>query len=362
MFLNDRQFMTRALELAIKGEGSVNPNPLVGAVVVVDSKIAGEGWHQQFGGPHAEVIALDQAGGAANGSTLYVTLEPCCHHGETPPCTQRIIQSGVSRVVVATRDPNPVNNGKGLTELRDAGIEVVENVMEQEANQQNEIFRTFMIRHRPFAHLKLAISLDGRIATKTRDAKWISSEASRVRAHEMRRKCAAILVGVGTVLSDNPMLDVRHVEGADPRPIVLDPSGRIPNTSRLLQADRAPIIATHAMPQETEIILREQGAKIWRLPATNGSLDLQQLMTQLAEERVDSILIEGGGETAASFLNAGLVDKVSLFIAPLIIGGRQAIPSVGGEGIEVMADALHLHRVTTEWCGPDLLYEGYLNE
>lgn len=362
MLLNDRDFMALALKLAVKGEGAVNPNPLVGAVIVQGSNIVGQGWHKQFGGPHAEINALDEAGAASRGGTLYVTLEPCCHHGKTPPCTQRIIQAGIRKVVVATRDPNPEINGKGLAELRAAGIEVLEGVMECEARQQNEIFLKFMTENLPFVHLKLAISLDGRIATKTGDAKWISGEESRVRAHEMRRKYAAILVGVGTVLSDDPLLDVRHVQGKDPRPIVLDPSGRIPKIARLLQAGRAPILATHTMSQESETFLREKGATVWRLPSAHGSLDLHQLLAQVAEEGLDSVLIEGGGETAAGFLNAGLVDKVSLFIAPLLIGGTQAIPSIGGEGIEFMANAIHLHQVTTEWCGPDLLYSGYLSK
>jgi len=351
--------MARALELAAKGEGSVNPNPLVGAVVVADAQIVGEGWHKQFGGPHAEVHALNEAGAASSGATLYVSLEPCCHHGKTPPCTDRIIAAGIRKVVVATRDPNPAVNGKGLAILKAAGIDVLESVMEQEAKQQNEIFFTSMTQHRPFVHLKLAMSLDGRIATKTGDAKWISGEASRVRAHEMRRKYAAILVGVGTVTADNPMLDVRHVEGINPRPIVLDPTGRIPLSARLLTSGRAPIIVTHSMSEESEIALKEKGAEVWRLPLVNGSLDLPQLLRQLAEAGLDSILIEGGGETAAGFLNTGLVDKVSLFMAPLFIGGRQAVPSIGGEGIDAMAQAIHLHRVSTEWLGEDLLYTGY---
>lgn len=360
--MNDREFMARALELAVKGEGAVNPNPMVGAVVVAGSAIVGAGWHHQFGGPHAEIHALNEAGEAAIGSTLYVTLEPCCHYGKTPPCTERIIQSGIRRLVVATRDPNPAVNGNGLTQLRDAGIEVLEGVLEDEARQQNEIFFTFIRKGSPFVELKLAMSLDGRIATKTGDAKWISGEASRMHAHKMRRKYAAILVGVGTVASDDPRLDVRHVEGPNPRPIVLDPTGRIPLSAKLLSNDRAPIIVTHSMSEETETALREAGAQVWRLPLIEDSLDLTQLVVRIAEAGLDSILIEGGGETAASFLNAGLVDKVSLFMAPLFIGGRQAIPSIGGEGIECMSEAIHLHRVTTAWCGPDLLYTGYTTE
>lgn len=360
--MNDRGLMALALELASRGEGTVNPNPLVGAVVVQGSNIVGQGYHRQCGRPHAEIYALDDAGDMARGATLYVTLEPCCHHGKTPPCTDRIIQAGIHKVVVATRDPNPLNNGRGLAVLNNAGIEVVEGVMKQEAIEQNEIFFTFMTKHRPFVHLKLAISLDGRIATKAGDSKWISGEKSRIRAHTMRRKHAAILVGIGTVISDDPSLDVRHVSGPNPRPIIMDPSGRMPESARLLmQPSRSPIIVTHAISADKKHMLEEKGATIWQLPGTDGRIDLQQLSFRLAEEKLDSLLIEGGGETAAGFLNAGLVDKVSMFIAPLIIGGADAIPAVGGTGIKSISEAIRLHRVTTEWLGPDLLYTGYLS-
>ncbi|MFC2083289.1 bifunctional diaminohydroxyphosphoribosylaminopyrimidine deaminase/5-amino-6-(5-phosphoribosylamino)uracil reductase RibD [Candidatus Bipolaricaulota bacterium] len=360
--MSDARWMHLALEQAGRGLGRVNPNPIVGAVVVRDGEVVGQGAHLEFGGPHAEVNALDEAGEAARGATLYVTLEPCCHHGKTPPCTQRIIQAGIRRVVVAARDPNSLINGKGICALRDASIEVVEGVMQQEALHQNEIFFTFIIKQRPFVHLKLAMSIDGRIATKTGDSKWISSEESRVRAHDMRRKYATILVGVGTVVSDDPSLSVRHVSGPDPRPIVLDPTGRIPLTSRLLTGAQSPILATHSMSDEKERQVMASGAIVWRLPLENQSLDLQELLDRLFTADLDSVLIEGGGTTAATFLAAGLVDKISVFIAPLIIGGVDAVPGVGGQGAERIVDALRLHRVTTEWCGPDLLYTGYTAE
>jgi len=360
--VNDRDFMALALKLAAHGEGFVNPNPLVGAVVVKDSKIVGQGWHQSFGGPHAEIFALDEAGDAARGATLYITLEPCCHYGKTPPCTDRIIQAGIRRVVIATQDRNPVNDGKGMAALRAAGIEVVDDVLRDEARVQNEVFLKFITTGLPFVHLKLATTLDGRIATKTGDAKWISGEDSRIRAHQMRKKYASILVGVGTVLADDPSLNVRHVVGMNPRPIVLDPAGRIPLSARLLLGSRNPIVVTQGMPEEKEGQLVAAGADVWRIEAANGAFNLRVLLERLGEANVDSVMIEGGGVTAARFLDAGLVDKISVFIAPLIIGGRDAIPSVGGVGIERMSEALHLHRVTTEWSGADLLYTGYVGE
>lgn len=355
----DAEWMRLALELAALGEGDVHPNPLVGAVVVSEGRVVGRGYHRRFGGPHAEIFALDEAGAAARGATLYVTLEPCCHHGKTPPCTDRIVAAGVRQVVVAARDPNPEIDGRGIQCLLNAGIEVVEGVLSDEAQHQNEIFFAFARRRRPFVQLKLAISLDGRIATKTGDAQWISSEASRREAHRLRRKFMSVLVGVRTVLGDDPLLTVRHVVGPNPVPVVLDRRGRFPPTARLLDAHPSPIVATATMPTGLEQQLCARGARVWRLRDAAGGVDLPRLLALLAEHGIDSVLIEGGGETAATFLDAGLVDKVSLFIAPILIGGRGAVAAVGGAGAERVADALRLQRITTEWTGPDLLYEGY---
>jgi len=238
----DAEWMRLALELAELGEGDVHPNPLVGAVVASEDRVVGRGYHRRFGGPHAEVFALDEAGEAARGATLYVTLEPCCHHGKTPPCTDRIIAAGVRRVVAAARDPNPEVDGGGIASLRAAGIDVTEGVLHDEARRQNEIFFTFVERRRPFVQLKLAVSLDGRIATKTGDSQWISSEASRTDVHRLRRKFMSVLVGVQTVLSDDPLLTVRHVVGPNPVPIVLDRRGRFPPSARLLDAHASPIM------------------------------------------------------------------------------------------------------------------------
>jgi diaminohydroxyphosphoribosylaminopyrimidine deaminase/5-amino-6-(5-phosphoribosylamino)uracil reductase len=356
----DAEWMRLALQLAALGEGDVHPNPLVGAILIKEGAVVGRGYHRRFGGPHAETFALNEAGDAAREATLYLTLEPCCHHGKTPPCTDRIIAAGVRRVVVAVRDPNPQVDGKGIARLQNAGIDVTEGVLEDEAERQNEIFFTFVRRRRPFVQLKLATSLDGRIATKTGDSKWISSEASRIEAHRLRRKFMAVLVGVQTILTDDPVLTVRHVPGTDPVPIALDRTGRIPPTARFLDAHDSPIVVTAAMSAALEEALLSRGARVWRLSDAGQSLDLSGLLARLAAEGIDSVLIEGGGETAAPFLDARLVDKVSIFVAPLLIGGRGAVPAIGGPGVERIADALRLERVTTEWIGPDLLYSGYV--
>lgn len=357
--MTDTKWMRLALDLAELGEGEVHPNPLVGAVVVREGRVVGRGYHRRFGGPHAEVFALDEAADAARGATLYVTLEPCCHHGKTPPCTDRIIATGIRRVVLAAGDPNPAVDGGGIRCLRAAGIEVTEGVLCEEAERQNEIFFAFARRRRPFVQLKLAISVDGRIATKTGDARWISSEASRIEAHRLRRRFMAIAVGVRTVLQDDPLLTVRHVVGPDPVPVVLDRIGRFPVSARLLRAHASPIVATASMPDTLGRELRSRGARVWRLAREDGRIDLGRLLERLAEEEVDSLLIEGGGETAAAFLDADAVDKVSLFIAPILIGGRGAVPAVGGPGAERIVDALHLERVAVTRVGDDILYTGY---
>ncbi len=357
--VDDERFMRIALGLARKGEGETNPNPIVGAVVVKDGHIVGEGDHHSFGGPHAEVFALDEAGDAARGATLYVTLEPCSHHGKTPPCTERIIAAKIARVIIACRDPNPLVDGHGIEKMRAAGIEVTEGVLEEEARRANEIFFKFITTGRPFVQLKLAESLDGKIATRTGDAKWISGADSRAEVHRLRRRFAAVLVGVGTVVSDDPRLTVRHVVGRDPLRIVLDGRGRIPLAATLLREEGRTIVVTATMAREKEEALLSLGTEVWRPPGNEGNIDLSAFLQRLGEENIDSLLVEGGGETAAAFLEASLVDKVAFFIAPILIGGRDAIPTIGGAGAEQVSEALHLKRVEIERIGEDLLVTGY---
>jgi diaminohydroxyphosphoribosylaminopyrimidine deaminase / 5-amino-6-(5-phosphoribosylamino)uracil reductase len=357
--MNDEHWMRLALELAELGLGGVHPNPLVGAVLVKDGLLVGRGAHRSFGGPHAEIFALDEAGVNARDATLYVTLEPCCHYGKTPPCTDRIIAAGVRRVVYAVEDPNPQVCGQGAARLRAAGIEVEDGLLRDFAEQQNELFLTFARRRTPFVELKLAMSLDGRIATKTGDATWITGEASRIEGHRLRRKHAAIVVGVATVIRDDPQLTVRHVEGRDPVPIVLDSTGRIPLHATLLHTPSRAVVATCAMPEPVEKRIAATGARVWRLPADRGRISIHALLQRMAEDHLTSLLVEGGGEVAASFLEAGVVDKVSFFYAPILIGGRDAVPGVGGAGIGRMADALRLERVETRSLGEDLYLTGY---
>jgi len=355
----DERYIRFALELAHRGEGYTNPNPIVGAVVVKDGEVIGQGWHRRFGGPHAEVFALEEAGEDAAGATIYVTLEPCSHYGKTPPCTDRIIEAGISRVVVACRDPNPLVNGKGIEKLREAGIEVAEGVLEEEAVRANEIFFKFIRTRLPFVQLKLAESLDGRIATRTGDSKWVAGEEARTEVHRLRRRFAAVLVGANTVINDDPLLTVRHVEGPNPVRVVLDGRGRIPADARMFSEEGRTIVATAAMSEGKEEDLRELGVEVWRLPGDDTRVDLWELLVRIGKEDLDSLLVEGGGETAAAFLEAGFVDKVSLFIAPIIIGGRDAIPAVGGGGVERVSEALELKDVETAELGRDLLITGY---
>ncbi|MCD6495292.1 bifunctional diaminohydroxyphosphoribosylaminopyrimidine deaminase/5-amino-6-(5-phosphoribosylamino)uracil reductase RibD [Candidatus Bipolaricaulota bacterium] len=356
----DERYMRLAIELAHKGEGYTNPNPIVGAVVVKDGTIVGQGYHHEFGGPHAEVFALEEAGENVAGATIYVTLEPCSHYGKTPPCADRIIAAGIRRAVVACRDPNPVVNGKGIEKMRVAGIEITEGVLEGEARRANEIFFKYVQSGLPFVQLKLAQSLDGRIATRTGDSTWISGEESRIQVHRLRRRFAAIVVGTNTVIKDDPLLTVRHVEGPNPVGIVLDGRGRVPLERKMFAEDGRTIVVTASMPEDKEAELCARGVEVWRLPAAAGKVDLRQLLVRLGKENLDSLLIEGGGETAAAFLESGLIDKVSFFIAPLLIGGRDSVASVGGEGVGVVANGHKLYGVEIAQFGDDMMIEGYL--
>jgi diaminohydroxyphosphoribosylaminopyrimidine deaminase/5-amino-6-(5-phosphoribosylamino)uracil reductase len=359
----DKRFMRRALELAKRGEGWTNPNPLVGAVIVRDGRIIGEGYHERFGGPHAEVRALEAASAEAEGSDLYVNLEPCAHWGKTPPCVARIISAKIKRVIVAVRDPNPLVNGEGIARLQEAGIEVVLGVLEEEAKKLNEPFFKFITTGRPFVLLKLALTLDGKIATRTGDSKWISGERSRELVHRLRNRYAAVLVGINTVLRDNPQLTVRR-EGTrtkDPLRMILDSRGRIPLEATVLNLDsEAPTVVatTERMPKEKEEALFAGGARVWRLGSRDGKVDLNGLITKLGEEGIDSLLVEGGATVAAAFLEAGLVDKVVFFIAPKIVGGPGI--TIGGEGVERIAEAWQLKNISVRMLDGDVVYEGYL--
>jgi diaminohydroxyphosphoribosylaminopyrimidine deaminase/5-amino-6-(5-phosphoribosylamino)uracil reductase len=355
------KFMRRALELARRGKGWTRPNPLVGAVVGKGGRVIAEGHHAVYGGPHAEAVALLEAQDGARGADLYLNLEPCVdfHGKKTPPCTDAILQAGIRRVIVATPDPNPCVSGRGLARLREAGVEVVEGVLADEARRLNEVFFHWVRRRTPFVVLKLALSLDGKIATPTGKSRWITGPEARRLGHTLRARYGAILVGVGTVLADDPSLTVREVEGPQPLRVVLDAEGRTPCGAKVLSATEKTVIATtDRMPPEIEAELRSVGADVWRLPTQNDRVDLRELLRRLGEG-VDSVLVEGGSEVAWSFLSQGLVQKILFFYAPLVLGGRAAVPAVGGEGVGDPAEAIRVRDLTIERVGDDFLVTGY---
>ncbi|MBN1859412.1 bifunctional diaminohydroxyphosphoribosylaminopyrimidine deaminase/5-amino-6-(5-phosphoribosylamino)uracil reductase RibD [Candidatus Bipolaricaulota bacterium] len=351
-------WMRRALALARLGEGCVNPNPLVGAIVVRSGKDVGHGYHARFGGPHAEVHALARAGRAARGATIYVTLEPCCHHGKTPPCTEAIVEAGVARVVIACRDPNPLVAGGGVTRLREAGIDVVVGVREAESRRLNEAFEKHVRTGLPFVHLKLAVTLDGRIATRTGDAKWISGATSRRLVHRWRRAHAAVAVGVGTVLADDPQLTVRLVRGRQPHRFVLDAHGEMPATARLLSEPGKTTILVAQMSSERERELVRAGATVWRLPSSHGELDLAEAWRRMGTAGIDSVLVEGGANTSTRLLQAGWGDRLSMFVSPQIVGDGGSLAAFGDLGIARMADAVQLDALEIRRVGRDVLISG----
>lgn len=352
--------MRRALALARRGRTS--PNPMVGAVVVQEGRIVGEGYHRRAGEAHAEVKALEAAGELARGAEIYVTLEPCCHFGRTPPCTKTIIASGVKSVFAAMVDPNPKVAGKGLVEIESAGIETHVGILEERARKLNEAYIKHVTTGKPFVTLKLATTLDGKIATRTGDSKWISCEASRRVVHRLRGRVDAILVGVGTVLIDDPELTARVGRRVTyPVRVVADSLARTPAGAKVFaQPQGLTVVAvTPRAPVEKIRKLEEAGARILTVGEADGHMSLPELLEQLGRINVTSVLIEGGGRIAASALGAGVVDKVMFFIAPKIVGGESARTSVEGPGISKMADALQLREVTVRNVGCDLLVEGY---
>ena len=360
-------FMQRALDLARQAKGRTSPNPLVGAVIVKDGKVIGEGYHKKAGTPHAEVHALNAAGENAKDATLYTNLEPCCHWGRTPPCTAALINAGIAHVYVAEVDPNPSVAGKGVQQLQNAGINVHVGVCEQEAADLNEVHRKYIQTGKPFVILKTAMSLDGKIATASGESQWITSEASRQQGHEVRDAVDAILVGRGTVERDNPSLTTRlqDREGQDAIRIVLDSYGKTRTDARIFNAESEAgviVAVTAEAPPENVNALEKAGAEVITVPAAHGNqVCFQRLMEILGKREITSVLIEGGGEINASAIAAGVVDKVMCFVAPKLIGGQDAPGPIGGIGIHSLADAVNLQRINiTQMPEHDLLIEGYL--
>lgn len=368
--MDDPLYMDFALDLAARGEGSTSPNPIVGAVVVKGGRIIGRGYHRRPGGPHAEVFALDEAGEEARGSTLYVTLEPCCHFGRTPPCTERIIEAGVSRVVVAMVDPNPKVSGQGIAQLLRAGIEVEVGLRQKQAVSLNDAFIKFITTGIPLVVLKWAMTLDGKFATRTGSSRWITGPESREAVHRLRRRYDAVLVGRGTVEADDPELTCRLSEGAgrDPVRVILDSQGRIPRTARCLRSvSTAPtvVVVTEKAPADSIRRLEEVGAEVLVLPEEAspgrvlGRVPWSELLRALGKRGITGILVEGGSEVHASSLSAGVVDKVMAFLAPKIAGGKTAPGPVGGLGVDDIAAAIPLNIFSVSRYGSDLMIDLY---
>jgi len=364
--MNDRDFMRRALELAARGRGYVSPNPMVGAVVVKDGRIIGEGYHQALGRAHAEVNAIDDAGTQSRGADLYVTLEPCNHTGRTPPCTRKILDAGIRRVVVAMEDPNPAVAGGGNEFLKAHGLEVVCGVCRDESRLLNESFIKHTTTGRPFVILKCAATLDGQIATRSGDARWISGPASRRIVHQLRHSVDAILVGINTVRVDNPRLTTRLTSGRparDPLRVILDTHLSIDEDAAVLRvaSDSDTLIFTG--PEVSAVRRRriaDTGARIQAVPVVAGHVDIDAVMAHLGRMDVASCLIEGGSRISAAALAAGVIDKLMLFLGPKLLGGSDGVPLFRGRGAGVMAEALMLGRMHVRRIENDVLIEGYL--
>ena len=368
----DLAHLARAIELAEGGRGSVSPNPLVGAVICRDDAVVGEGFHRQLGGPHAEVEAIRAAGVGLEGATMYVSLEPCCHQGRTPPCTDAILEAGIGRVVVATEDPSAHAAGRGLGILRDEGVEVVlaEGDLVNRARLQNQPFRKLARTGRPWILFKSAMTLDGKVATRTGDSKWISGEGSRRLAHHWRAEVDAVAVGIGTALADDPQLTARgsdpaHPVSRQPRRIVFDSLGRLPLSSQLVQGvDEAPltVVVSRAAPRTATDTLGTHGAEVLVATGENEPARVRSALEQLGAAGVSSILLEGGPHLAGAFLDAGEVDEIRLFLAPLVVGGRTARDPFEGEGADMIADAGRALTLECQSVDGDLLVSARMRE
>ena len=359
------KYIQRAITLAKRGKGWVNPNPLVGAVLLKDNKIIGEGYHEFFGSPHAEVNAIRNAKEDVAGSTLFVTLEPCSHQGKTPPCTDLILEKKIKKVVIGILDPNPLVNGKGKKFLLDHGLEVTSGYLEEEILRMNEQFIKFIKSGKPFCILKTAMTLDGKIATVAKESKWISGEESRKFIHELRQQVSAIMVGINTVLIDDPLLNTRRERKRNKNSlkVIVDTTARLPIESKVLTNDpQLTLIATSCRADKAKLKQFERlGAQVLVCPLKNEQVDLPYLVNSLGTMGIDSILLEGGSTLAFSALQEGIVDKVVSFIAPKIVGGKEALSPVGGKGINRLQDAIFLNNLTVKRVGSDVMIQGYIH-
>lgn len=360
-------YMKRALELAKRGKGFVSPNPLVGAVIVKNGEIIGEGYHQHYGENHAEINAFLSKTKDVSDSTMYVTLEPCSHYGKTPPCTEAIIKNNIRKVIVGTLDPNPLVSGKGIEMLKSNGIEVITGVLEDECKELNEIFFKYIKTQMPFVTLKYAMTLDGKISSYTGDSRWISNSLSREYVHKLRHKNSAIMVGIGTVLKDDPSLNTRlnKENTLDPIRIIVDTNGKLPLNSKVasIKSNARTLVATTDLMDPIKLnALKDKNISVLICPLVDNQVDLNFLMKSLGKQGIDSILLEGGGELNFSMLKEKLVDKVITFIAPKIIGGHTSKTPVGGEGIELMKNSINIHNIKYHAFKEDICIEGYIKK
>ena len=358
--MTDEKYMELALTLAKKGVGLVNPNPMVGAVIVKGSKIIGQGWHEIYGGWHAERNALSNCSESPNGATMYVTLEPCCHYGKTPPCTDAIIQNGIKKVVIGCLDPNPLMSGKGAAILRKAGVDVVIGVLEDKCKELNEVFFHFIQTKTPYVVMKYAMTMDGKITTTSGKSKWITGINARENVHKSRNQYSSIMVGVGTVIADNPSLTCRIDEGRNPIRIVCDTNLNTPLESTIVTTAKEvkTIIATACDNREKQKLYLAQGCEIFNISRMNNHIDLNQLMLQLGKIGIDSIFLEGGSTLNYSALQSKIVKKIQIYIAPKLFGGSQSKTPVGGIGIQEVSNCFLLKKQTITWFDEDILIEG----
>ncbi len=363
MDMTDRDYMNRAIELAKYGIGWTNPNPVVGAVIVKDGRIIGEGYHRRCGEPHAERNAIASLKESAAGASLYVTLEPCCHYGRTPPCTEAILEQGIARVVIGSRDPNPEVAGKGAAILRKAGIRVEEDFMREECDRLNSIFFHYITKKTPYVVMKYAMTADGKIATRTGASKWITGDAARAKVQKLRHRCMGIMAGIGTVLADDPMLNVRIEGGKSPIRIICDSDLRIPSDSQICRTVKEfPTIvacaAARLKDREEEILRLERlGIQVVQTFGGESAVDLKELMGILGNQGIDSILLEGGGTLNDSALQAGIVSEIQAFVAPKLFGGNEAKTPVAGRGVNFPDEAVPLTLEKISQVGEDLLLE-----
>lgn len=369
--MDDEHFMQMALGLAKKGEGFTSPNPMVGAVIVKDGKVVGKGYHQAAGEAHAEINAIDDAGALTQGATLYVTLEPCNHTGRTPPCTEKILAAGIRRVVFAMNDPNPGVKRGGKDFLKNRGIDITTSVCEDRAKRLNEIFINYVKTKRPFSIIKCAATLDGRIATRTGDSKWVTGKKSREFVHRLRHAVDAIMVGINTVEKDDPSLTTRltnsigNFKGLDPVRIVLDTHLRISEEAKLLRLDSNSdtiIITGNLVSEDKKARVEKKGAKVFESPVKDDFIDLDILMDRLGALGITSLLIEGGSRVIASALSAGIVEKIFFFFAPKILGGDDGVPVCKGPGADLMKNCIPVKDINIRRFGDDVMIQGYIDK